>query len=58
MGILNCVVVCFWIWKDEGSFRWNMEWVVGKREGRSVGELAWGNRAEATSTITLDDLCT
>ena len=30
---------CFWIGKDEGSFRWNMEWVVGKREGRSVGEL-------------------
>ena len=30
----------------------------GKREGRSVGELAWGNRAEATSTITLDDLST
>ena len=35
-----------------------MERVVGKREGRSVGELAWGNRVEATSTITLDDLCT
>ena len=27
---------------------------MGKREGRSVGELAWGNRAEATSTMTLD----
>ena len=52
------MVGCFWIGRDEGSFRWNMEWVVGKREGRSVGELAWGNRAEATSTITLDDLCT
>ena len=35
------MVGCFWIGRDEGSFRWNMEWVVGKREGRSVGELAW-----------------
>ena len=33
------MVGCFWIGRDEGSFRWNMEWVVGKREGRSVGEL-------------------
>ena len=41
MGNLNCVVGCFWIGRDEGSFRWNMEWVVGKREGRSAGELGY-----------------
>ena len=28
-----------------------MEWVVGKMDGRSVGELAWGNREEVTMSL-------
>ena len=43
------MVGCFWIGSDEGSFRWNMEWVVGsgkeggeKCRGTSLGEQSGG----------------
>ena len=44
------MVGCFWIGRDEGSFRWNMEWVVGKiimtGEEGGGGRVRWKEGVE------------